>query len=660
MPCEDCHCQFTVFRRKRSCGKCKRYLCSDCLKGSRKIPICEICQLFSKRPLLRSDLMDMKSKDLIFYLQSKHISTAGCVEKEDLIGLVLQHIQVTDSSSSSSSQSSPHHKGQTHRSESFTPFEGIKQSCQNFFTNLSENISDSLSSFDTNKASAKPSCEDSLHTQQPRITIRELPTYAASQSRPPAINDDNQSILSNNQNLSSAGILDNNLNNNNNNNSAGHSLEAMTQLSVNLPQCVNHKDECDCSDDELINTFNERSRSVEDASHLPNNEADQFVTASTSTGGVSSKFTSQSSKLETLEHDEVAVQDDNNDRDEDESLQSSFEELGAIGGITDDSKTTTDTNSNNTDQWQILDLHIQAQVTVEGEHTVNVNKDENLDTKQPKIPLRTKKVSRRRSESYINRQRSNNFSEDEDELQQVNEPRLDGELTTASSNRTKALKSCLRCGKNKANIRQQVEKMRRHLESSQMSESDIKQELQDFLAYLEQRTKSIEYSDSESGVCGSSMQNAVHTTRQEVEGEVRFAELNEDEGINVYATSSDINEKMTRFANLEAYQTIQELECLSVKQLKEILMVNRVDFKGCCEKQELLERVERLWKDLKATPAVEKLPSDELCKICMDAPIECVILECGHMATCTNCGKVLCECPICRQYIVRVVRFFRA
>lgn len=48
----------------------------------------------------------------------------------------------------------------------------------------------------------------------------------------------------------------------------------------------------------------------------------------------------------------------------------------------------------------------------------------------------------------------------------------------------------------------------------------------------------------------------------------------------------------------------QELECLSVKQLKEILMVNRVDFKGCCEKQELLERVERLWKDLKATPGL--------------------------------------------------------
>lgn len=45
-----------------------------------------------------------------------------------------------------------------------------------------------------------------------------------------------------------------------------------------------------------------------------------------------------------------------------------------------------------------------------------------------------------------------------------------------------------------------------------------------------------------------------------------------------------------------------ELEKLSVKQLKEILMLNRVDFKGCCEKNELLERVTRLWNDHRTYP----------------------------------------------------------
>lgn len=46
----------------------------------------------------------------------------------------------------------------------------------------------------------------------------------------------------------------------------------------------------------------------------------------------------------------------------------------------------------------------------------------------------------------------------------------------------------------------------------------------------------------------------------------------------------------------------EELDELSVKQLKEILMLNRVDFKGCCEKSELLERVQRLWNDLQSCP----------------------------------------------------------
>lgn len=51
---------------------------------------------------------------------------------------------------------------------------------------------------------------------------------------------------------------------------------------------------------------------------------------------------------------------------------------------------------------------------------------------------------------------------------------------------------------------------------------------------------------------------------------------------------------------------------------------------------------------------------DDLCKLCMDAPLECVLLECGHIATCVDCGKKLNECPICRQYVTRIVRTFKA
>lgn len=57
---------------------------------------------------------------------------------------------------------------------------------------------------------------------------------------------------------------------------------------------------------------------------------------------------------------------------------------------------------------------------------------------------------------------------------------------------------------------------------------------------------------------------------------------------------------------------------------------------------------------------LDTMSMDQLCKICMDAPVECVILECGHLATCMACGKQLSECPICRQFVVRIVRIFRA
>ncbi|XP_012226848.1 E3 ubiquitin-protein ligase RNF34 [Linepithema humile] len=113
--------------------------------------------------------------------------------------------------------------------------------------------------------------------------------------------------------------------------------------------------------------------------------------------------------------------------------------------------------------------------------------------------------------------------------------------------------------------------------------------------------------------------------------------------------------------HLSDIKEASELEYLNIKQLKNLLSTNRVDYKGCIERQELLNRVSRLWQEYKQSRQdVEKLSEEELCKICWDAPIECVILECGHMACCINCGKQMSECPICKQYVIRVVRFFKA
>ena len=56
-----------------------------------------------------------------------------------------------------------------------------------------------------------------------------------------------------------------------------------------------------------------------------------------------------------------------------------------------------------------------------------------------------------------------------------------------------------------------------------------------------------------------------------------------------------------RFANqglvyLSEIKTKEEIQDLSVKQAKDILAMNRVNFKGVVEKDELLKHVLRLWK----------------------------------------------------------------
>ena len=156
-----------------------------------------------------------------------------------------------------------------------------------------------------------------------------------------------------------------------------------------------------------------------------------------------------------------------------------------------------------------------------------------------------------------------------------------------------------------------------------------------------------------------------------------------------------------RRIRLEELDRVEDIKDMTPRQLKEILVVNFVDYKGCCERSELEDRVKRLWNEHKtnqemlrqtherdemasggdtaatssslgaagAAPtssSASKAPSShpdvdtQLCKICWDAVIDCVLLECGHMVTCTDCGRRMAECPICRQYVVRAVHVFRA
>lgn len=60
-------------------------------------------------------------------------------------------------------------------------------------------------------------------------------------------------------------------------------------------------------------------------------------------------------------------------------------------------------------------------------------------------------------------------------------------------------------------------------------------------------------------------------------------------------------------------------------------------------------------------------PADEDatdCKVCFEAKINCVIMNCAHSAVCISCGEKLlaqrAACPICRAPIKSVIRIFNA
>lgn len=112
--------------------------------------------------------------------------------------------------------------------------------------------------------------------------------------------------------------------------------------------------------------------------------------------------------------------------------------------------------------------------------------------------------------------------------------------------------------------------------------------------------------------------------------------------------------------NLDSVESLEQIYDLSAMELKVLLTRNFISFRGCCEKSELQEKVCWLWKLKEAAKSKNTIPDENLCKICMEANIDSLLLDCGHMVTCTQCGKLLHDCPICRQIIVRVVRAFKS
>lgn len=54
---------------------------------------------------------------------------------------------------------------------------------------------------------------------------------------------------------------------------------------------------------------------------------------------------------------------------------------------------------------------------------------------------------------------------------------------------------------------------------------------------------------------------------------------------------------MPKHISVEQFKDSSELELLNVKQLKELLTRNRVEYRGCLERDDLLLRAKTLWKN---------------------------------------------------------------
>lgn len=408
-----------------------------------------------------------------------------------------------------------------------------------------------------------------------------------------------------------------------------------------------HRDDCDCSDDEM-NEISEKRQSIFDGNPGPSGCSSQVKAK------VTNSSSSDSSSFEEVEDSAVKISDDH---------------------------------------WQIIEktasngIHTVEQPSIDEVHMNVAPSPNQMLLPEPIANPEVRRLTRRRSDSsLLSLRKSNSITIDASSFD-----------PSQSGSEVKKLKiSCNKCGKAKSNIKREILKLSEQLKSSKRSEAEVNAKIKEFLDYLESKSQPSEMTETDDSQLNPE-DGARFIPTSSSHDEIEENIFDENEGINVYPSMDEHEASSStprRFISLDDIHSrwenwflpklcwlswifSDELELLTVKQLKEILMLNRVDFKGCCEKKELKERVQRLWHDHLAAPrkfpsnpairwlknsfpASEKLPTDDLCKICMDAPIECVFLECGHMATCTACGKVLNECPICRQFIVRVVRIFKS
>lgn len=91
------------------------------------------------------------------------------------------------------------------------------------------------------------------------------------------------------------------------------------------------------------------------------------------------------------------------------------------------------------------------------------------------------------------------------------------------------------------------------------------------------------------------------------------------ENFDICENSNDSNSQNFKPFNIEDLHSEDDVQNLSIRQIKLLLTRNFVDYKGCVEKQELLEKALRLWRDIhKAKQGVMLLHSTTIYCLLID------------------------------------------
>jgi hypothetical protein len=110
----------------------------------------------------------------------------------------------------------------------------------------------------------------------------------------------------------------------------------------------------------------------------------------------------------------------------------------------------------------------------------------------------------------------------------------------------------------------------------------------------------------------------------------------------------DLNERIKRRASLSDLKSIEDIENLNEKQIKQILIGNFVHFTPSSQRTDLVKKLKTLYLSTREINSVNNINiniqqqinknnntnSQDNCKICMAYEIDCVLLDCGHMISC--------------------------